>query len=148
MVFHWSLSDSKSPQISTTLLCILVDHSNAAVWMVLVCPLISNSSRPLTKLLGAVKSALITIVITVPFMFHTFSKENHNLPGSLSFFFLVGLLWSLVFWSGLGLQFLPQNLIEFYMSHSLAQILVCAWATWFYRQISIHCLTPIQSCLV
>ena len=31
MVFHWSLSDSKSPQISRTLLSILADLNNAVV---------------------------------------------------------------------------------------------------------------------
>ena len=32
--FHWSLSDSKSPQVSRTLLCILADLSNVLVWIV------------------------------------------------------------------------------------------------------------------
>ena len=36
VVFHWSLSDSKSPQISRILLSILVDLNNAAVWIVLM----------------------------------------------------------------------------------------------------------------
>ena len=34
MVFHWRLSDSKSPQISRTLLSILAVFNNAVVWMV------------------------------------------------------------------------------------------------------------------
>ena len=34
MVFHWSLSDKKSPQVSRTLLSILSDLKNAVVWMV------------------------------------------------------------------------------------------------------------------
>ena len=34
MVFHWSLSDSKSPQVFRTLLCILADLNNAVVWPV------------------------------------------------------------------------------------------------------------------
>ena len=36
MVFHWSLSDSKSPQISRTLLSILAVLNNAVVCMVLL----------------------------------------------------------------------------------------------------------------
>ena len=32
MVFHWSLSDCKYPQVSRTLLSILVDFSNAVIW--------------------------------------------------------------------------------------------------------------------
>ena len=44
MVFLWSLSDSKSPQVSGTLLNILVDLNNAVVSMVSICPPISNFS--------------------------------------------------------------------------------------------------------
>ena len=38
MVFHWSLSDSKSRQVSRTLLSILADLNNGVVWMVLSRP--------------------------------------------------------------------------------------------------------------
>ena len=31
MVFHWNLSDDKSPQISRTFLCILADLNNFVV---------------------------------------------------------------------------------------------------------------------
>ena len=34
MVFHWSLSDNKSPQVSRTLLSILAVLNNAVIWMV------------------------------------------------------------------------------------------------------------------
>ena len=34
MVFHWSLSDSKSPQVSRTLHSILAVLNNVVVWMV------------------------------------------------------------------------------------------------------------------
>ena len=44
MVFHWSLSDSKSLQVSWNHLSILANLSNAVVWIVSNCPLISNSS--------------------------------------------------------------------------------------------------------
>ena len=37
MVFHWRLSDSKSPQVSRTLLSILSVLNNAVVWMVSTC---------------------------------------------------------------------------------------------------------------
>ena len=71
MVFLWSLSDSKSPQVSRTL-SILVDLSNATVWMVGTRPLISKSSSPCTNPLVTVPSAPITIGIVVNFMFHSF----------------------------------------------------------------------------
>ena len=72
MVLHWSLSESKSPPVTRTLLSILADLNNAVVWMISDCPLIFNSSSPLTKPLGNVTSALIIIGITVTFMFHCF----------------------------------------------------------------------------
>ena len=42
VVFHWSLRDSKSPQVSMTLLSILTNLNNAVVWMVSIFPLIFN----------------------------------------------------------------------------------------------------------
>ena len=44
MVFHWSLSGSKFPQVSRTLLSILTDLNNAVDWMVPICSLISKLS--------------------------------------------------------------------------------------------------------
>ena len=35
MVFHWSLSDRKSAQVSMTLLSILTNLDNAIVWIIL-----------------------------------------------------------------------------------------------------------------
>ena len=69
MVFHWSLSDSKSPQVSRALLSIL---NNGVVWMVSTRPLISKSSNPFNNPLVTVPKAPITIDIVVTFMFHSF----------------------------------------------------------------------------
>ena len=69
MVFHWSLSDNKSLQVTRTLLSILTELNNAGVWMVSTCLLISKSSSCLVT----VPSASITIGITVTFKFHSFS---------------------------------------------------------------------------
>ena len=49
MVFHRSLSDNKSPQVSRTLLNILANLNNPVVWIVSIHPLISNSSSLLSK---------------------------------------------------------------------------------------------------
>ena len=65
MVFHCSLSDSQSPQVSRTLLSILADLNNVVVWMIFTFPLISKSSRSFTKPLGFVPSAPNIIGITV-----------------------------------------------------------------------------------
>ena len=46
MVPHWNMSDSKSPQVSRTLLCILAVLSNAVIWIVSTRPPNSKSSRP------------------------------------------------------------------------------------------------------
>ena len=45
MVFPWSLSDGKSPQVSLSLLSILADLNNAVVWMISICRQISNFSN-------------------------------------------------------------------------------------------------------
>ena len=75
IVFHWSLSDSKSPQVSRTLFSILADFNNAAVGTVSTCPVISKSSSPCIKSLVTVPRTPITIGIIVTFLFHSFFKS-------------------------------------------------------------------------
>ena len=72
MAFHWSLSDSKSPQVSRTLLSILAVLNNAVVWMVSTRPPTSKSSSPFSNSLVTVPNAPITIGIIVTCMFHSF----------------------------------------------------------------------------
>ena len=72
MVFHWSLCDSKFPQVYRTLFSILGDLNTALVWIVSARPLISHYSGPLTKPLLVVQSAPITIGFILTFMFHRF----------------------------------------------------------------------------
>ena len=72
MVFHWSLSDIKSPRISRTLLSILADLNNALVWMFSIRPLYFQVLQFLYQSLVTVPSAPITIGITVTFTFHGF----------------------------------------------------------------------------
>ena len=74
MVFHWSLSDSKSPQVFRTLLSILADLNNPVVKIVPIRPLISKSSSPSTNPLVTVPRAPITVAITTTFMFHRFFR--------------------------------------------------------------------------
>ena len=124
MVFHWSLSDNKSPQVSRTLLSILAVLNNAVVWMVSTCPPTSKSSSPFINPFVTVPNAPITIGIIVTCMFHSFfnsvarSRYLSFFSHSFSFilwsagtvkstilqvlFFCCWLLLSLVFWPGLG----------------------------------------------
>ena len=95
MVFHWSLSDSKSPQVSRTRLGILTVLSNAVVWIVSNRPPNSKSSRPFNNPLVIVPKAPITIGTIVTFMFHSFfnslARSTYLSFFSLSFTFI---LWS------------------------------------------------------
>ena len=59
MVFHWSLNDSKSPQVYRTLLSIRTDLNNTVVWMVSTRSLISESFSPCKKPLVGVVVSLI-----------------------------------------------------------------------------------------
>ena len=70
MVFHWSLSDSKSPQVSRILLSIIAVVNNAVAWMVSTRLPVSKSSIPFDKPLVTVPKSSITIGIIVTFMFH------------------------------------------------------------------------------
>ena len=72
MVFRWNLSDSKSPQVSRTLLSILAVLNNVVVWMVAARPPTSKSSSPLNNPLVTVSNAPITIGIIFTCMFHSF----------------------------------------------------------------------------
>ena len=69
MVFYWSLSDSKSPQVSRTLLSILAVLNNVVIWIVSPRPVISKSSCLCINPLITVLRAPITIGINVTFMF-------------------------------------------------------------------------------
>ena len=68
----WSLSDSKSPQVSRTLLSILAVLSNAVIWIVSHRLLTSKSSRPFNNPLVIMPKAPITIGTIVTFMVHSF----------------------------------------------------------------------------
>ena len=87
MVFHWSLSDSKSPQVSGTLLSILAVLNNAVVWMVSTRPPTSKSSSPFSNALVTVPNAPITIGIIVTCMFFQFPSKVEVLIIPLFTFF-------------------------------------------------------------
>ena len=70
--FHWSLSESKSLQVSRTLLGILAVLNNAVVWMISTSPPTSRSSGPFYNPLVTAPNAPIAIGIIVTCLFRSF----------------------------------------------------------------------------
>ena len=93
MIFHWSLSDNKSPQVSRTRLRILAVLSKADVWIVSTRPPTSKSSRPFNNPLVIVPKAPITVGTIVTFMFYRFfnclARSRYLSFFSLSFRFIL-----------------------------------------------------------
>ena len=98
MVFHWRLSDSKSPQDSRILLSILGVFNNAILWMVSTRPPTSKYSRSIINPLVTVPKAPITISIIVTFMFHSFFQFSSKVVALISLFTLFQ------FYSGVSLD--------------------------------------------
>ena len=93
VAFHWS--DSKSPQLSRTLLSILADLNKVVVWMVFILPLISNSFSPFSEPLGTDTSTPTLTGITVTFIFHSFFFFSSLARSKyLSLFWFVSLIFT------------------------------------------------------
>ena len=95
MFFHWSLSDSKSPQVTWTLLSILAVLSNFVVRMVSTRPPTFKSSSLFNNPLVIVPKAAITIGIIGTYIINSFfnslARSRYLTFFSLSFSFI---LWS------------------------------------------------------
>ena len=158
MVFHWSLSDIKSPQVFRTLLSILAVLNNVVVWMVSTRPPTTKSSSSFSNPLLTVPNAPITIGIIVTCMFLIFFNSlarsrylsffSHSFSFILwsagtakltilkvLFFFFCWLLLGLVFWPRLGDLCVCQSPIGLYVRHFLGQVLGCAYTICPYGQI-------------
>ena len=174
MVFHWSLSDSKSHQVSRTRLSILAVLSNAVVCIVSTHPLTSKSYRPFNNPLVTVPNAPFTIGTIVTFMFHSFfnslARSGYLYFFSLSFRFI---LWSAGTAKSTILQILFLLLIimrsgvlagirwsvcmlkshrSLCESFSRTDAGVCiyhlfVWSNWNFLHISQWITLPTQSCL-
>ena len=97
MVFHRSLSDSKSSQVSRTLLSILAVLNIVVVWMVSTRPPTSKSSCPFSNPLVTVPKAPITIGIIITFMFQCiflFNSLGRSRYSSFFSYFFSFILWS------------------------------------------------------
>ena len=97
MVCHWSLSDSKSPQVSRTLLRILADLNNAIVWMVSIHPDICKSSspwinylvtEPRTPITNCISECFIIIIIIIIINIIIYSFRVFHI--SVSWWFFTG----------------------------------------------------------
>ena len=89
MVYHWS--DSKSPQVSSTLLSIMADLNTYVVWMVSIHLLISFFSSLLSKPLGTVQTDQIPLYIYSSYIFLSRSTAFVVLLATSNYFFR--LLW-------------------------------------------------------
>ena len=89
VAFNWFLSNSKSPQVSRTLLSILADLNNGVVGKVSVLLLISFSSSFFSKPLETVPSASTSISILVSFILHFFPVLWEDPSICLSFGFVL-----------------------------------------------------------
>ena len=95
MVFHWSLSYCKSPQVSRTLLSILAVLNNVVLWMVSIRSPTSKSSSPFNNPLVTVPKAPITIGAIVTFMFQGFFQISSKVEVLILLFtFLIIIIYS------------------------------------------------------
>ena len=141
MVFHWSLSDSKSHRVSRTLLSILAVLNNVVVWMVSAHPLISKSFIPFNNPLVTVPKAPITIDINVTFKFHSFFNSLAR-SRYLSFF---SLSFSFILWSAGTAKFHNfarslSFLLIIVRSGLLAEI---RWSVWMSNSHRNSCVIPM-----
>ena len=93
MLFYWSLSDTKSPQVSRTFLSIRADLNNTAVLMVATSPFISKSSLPTLlwlywafhlQVVSQLLSCFIVFQFSSKFLFY--GHLNHQNPVNDIFF--------------------------------------------------------------
>ena len=153
MVFHWCLSDSKSPQVSTSRLRTLAVVSNAVICIVSTCPPTSKSSRPFNNPLVIVSKAPITTGTIVTFMFYSFfnslAKSRYLSFFSLSFRFIL--------WSASKVDNFANSLffVDYYKVSSsfsrtdagLCIYYLLVWSILNFLHISQLVSLPTQSCL-
>ena len=160
MVFHQSLSDSKFPQVSRTLLNNLSVLKNEVVWMVFPRPSTSKSSSPFNNPLITVSKAPITNGIIVNYMFCSFFSSLAR-SRYLSFFshFFSFIPWSakstifqILFWSRLNYQFVCQSPIWVYVSCFRTDARLCiyhlfVWSIYYYYYYYYLIITNIKNLL-
>ena len=143
LVSHLSLSDSKSLQVSRTLLSILANRNNAVLWMVSTRPLISKSSSRCTNPLVTVPRTPTTTGITVTLMFHNFfsflARSRYSSFFSLSFNFP---MWSAGWANSETRQVLSLFLLTITWSGRLVEI---KWSVYISKSLRILCVSSSRT---
>ena len=111
MIFHWNLSDSKSPQVSRTLLSIRAVFNNAVLWMVSTRPATSKSSSPFNNPLVSVPKAPITIGTIVTLIFHSF----FNFLASSRYLSFFSHSFSFILWSAGTAKSIILKILSFFI---------------------------------
>ena len=177
MVFHWSLSDSKSPQVSRTLLSILTDLNNDICKLDGFCLSYFQVLQFLYQSFGdCIKStnykwyhrnfhvpqffnsrtksrSLFFFIVYFSFTLWSVGRVKSTIRQVLLFFcfffFLVGVLsLGLVVWPRLGDLFVSQNPREICASHSgLYKRHLLVWSNFSFLHNSKWITFPTQPCL-
>ena len=150
MACHWSLRESKSPQVSMSLLSILANLNNSVLWMFSTCPPISKSPSPCNDHFVTVLKATIIIGITINLVFHSFSNSKYC--SSFPFLFILPcgqqgqqspqigeFYFLLVVWLRLDDLFVCQNQRVFCVSHFPGQMMGWAYTICSYGQTLFSC---------
>ena len=97
VVFHWNLSDSKSPQISRMLLSILTNFSRAVTWMDLILLFVSRLPSLFTRFSWTVPRALnrTTIAFSLLNFFSSQARFRY-----LSKFWFISFFPFVLWWNG------------------------------------------------
>ena len=157
MVFHWRQRDSKSPQVSRTLLSNLTDLKNAVVWMVKIFPPISTLPLPFLNLRAPIQVRRLQLVLPSLSRYTAYLElwKSRNICRVFFFFFFffafyIFTLWSPTMVNSTIQQFPPTHTFlliitrsdllacnrwsvcisksrEFHVSYAIWQILVCAY---------------------
>ena len=155
--FHWSLTDSKSFQISRTHLSILADLNNVVAWMVSIYPLIFMSFSRNTNSLVTVLSTPFTICIIITLMFHgfvsTLARSRYLSLFSVSFSFIVLLARTASFFFLLRGQVIWLRLDDPSVSQNPREFVHLIFLEWFWVvHIPFICIAKFkllaQSCQV
>ena len=143
MVFHWRLSDSKSPQVFRTLLSIVAVFNND-VWMVSTRLPTSKSSRPFNNPLVTVPKAPITIGIIVTFIFHSFFLKFSSKVEVLISLFTFFQFYSVVIrdskvnnFAGFLFFVVDYYKVWYYYDHSLIRAFHISVSRWFFTGVRV-----------